>query len=354
MNWAAAIKAFDLPDRQGVDTATLKLLIAILMNSPRDDQPHAVTGFWQLWSNTQYQLRLLDALLSLPADTFNFVNLPGRKIVTVEDVAGASPTIKSLAANVQGHTWNSLDLFEVLVQAADSQSTEVTNFVREMLDKAVKISAELVHMGLLQVPVSTMHPPCSSHLISPQQSPWNEIRLEYTQRLLAMFLAGHPNHQLVFMRIWQIQPAYLTNAFRDFYDESNLNITRILDVAQDLKVCAYMPAITGPLINGVQILDALLEVRPFKFALDVAALASRREYLNLDKWLADNVTAHGADFLHAVIAFLELKMDSEKTVRVSDPPVEPRTMQLSPQTIAIFLRVLRNRCEIMLVAIHGG
>ncbi|KAH9946365.1 Not1-domain-containing protein [Epithele typhae] len=313
LNWAATIRAFDMSDRQGVDTATLKLLIAILMNSPRDE-PHAVTGFWQLWTNIPYQLRLLDAMLSLPADTFSFVNLPGRKIVTVEDVAGASPTIKSLAANVQGHTWNSLDLFEVLVQAADSKNTDVTNFVREMLDKAVKISAELVHMGLLQV----------------QQQSWNEIRLDYTQRLLAMFLAGHPNHQLVFMRIWQIQPAYLTNAFRDFYDESNQNITRILDVAQDLKI-----------------LDSLLEVRPFKFALDVAALASRREYLNLDKWLADNVTAHGADFLHSVIAFLELKMDSEKTVRVADPPVEPRTMQLSPQTIAIFLRVLRNSSSIM-------
>ncbi|KAJ8454554.1 hypothetical protein ONZ51_g12961 [Trametes cubensis] len=309
LNWAAAIKAFDMPDRQGVDTATLKLLIAILMNAPRDDKQHAVTGFWQLWSNTLYQLRLLDALLSLPADTFNFVNLPGRKIVTVEDVAGASPTIKSLAANVQGHTWNSLDLFEVLVQAADLKNPDVENVVREMLDKAVKISAELVHMGLLQVP----------------QSPWNEIRLEYTQRLLAMFLAGHPNHQLVFMRIWQIEPAYLTDAFRDFYEESPLNITRILDVAQDLKI-----------------LDSLLEVRPFTFALDVAALASRREYLNLDKWLADNVSAHGADFLHAVIAFLDLKMESEKSQRVSDPQVEARTMQLSPQTITIFLRVLRN------------
>jgi CCR4-NOT transcription complex subunit 1 len=51
-----------------------------------------------------------------------------------------------------------------------------------------------------------------------------------------MFLAGHPNHQLVFMRIWQIDPNYLTSAFRDFYAESALNITRILDVAQDLKV----------------------------------------------------------------------------------------------------------------------
>ena len=87
----------------------------------------------------------------------------------------------------------------------------------------------------------------------------------------------------------------------------------------------------------------MLEVRPFKFALDVAALASRREYLNLDKWLADNVTAHGADFLHAVIAFLELKMESEKTARVSDPAEESRTMPLNPHTITVFLRLLRNK-----------
>ncbi|KZT03564.1 Not1-domain-containing protein [Laetiporus sulphureus 93-53] len=309
IQWADVIKAFDMPDRQGVDTATLKLLIAILLNAPQKAEPHAVTGFWQTWSNSMYQLRLLDALLSLPADTFNFVSLPGHRIVTVDDVAGASPTIKSLAANVQGHTWNSLDLFEVLVRLSDSDSIEIRNFVREMLDKAVKISAELVHMGLLQIP----------------NAKWTEIRLDYTQRLLSMFLAGHPNHQLVFMRLWQIEPTYLTNAFRDFYDESQSNITRILDVAQDLKI-----------------LEALLEVRPFTFALDVAALASRREYLNLDKWLADQITAHGADFLHAVITFLDLKMESEKAVRISDPPVDHNTMPLSPQTITIFLRVLRN------------
>ncbi|CCM03832.1 uncharacterized protein FIBRA_05981 [Fibroporia radiculosa] len=314
ITWASVIKAFDMPDRQGVDTATLKLLIAILLNCPRDAEVHAVTGFWQLWSNSLYQLRLLDALLSLPADTFNFVSLPGHRIVTVDDVANASPTIKSLAANVQGHTWNSLDLFEVLVRLADSDSIEVRGFVREMLDKAVKISAELVHMGLLQVPYSN----------------WGEIRSDYTQRLLAMFLAGHPNHQLVFMRIWQIEPSYLTNAFRGFYEESPLNITRILDVAQDLKI-----------------LDSLLEVRPFTFALDVAALASRREYLNLDKWLADNVSAHGADFLHSVIAFLDVKMESEKATRISDPAVDHRTMPLNPQTITIFLRVLRNSSGIM-------
>ncbi|KAF9052783.1 Not1-domain-containing protein [Panaeolus papilionaceus] len=314
LNWPSVIKSFDWPDRHGVDTATLKILIAILLNSPRETEPHAVTGFWGDWNNPLYQLRLLDALLSLPADTFNFVQLPGRRIVTVDDVSIASPTIKSLAANVQGQTWNSLELFQVLVRLSRSDAVDIRNCVREMLDKAIKISAEIVHMGLLQVP----------------DMPWTDIRLEYSHKLLSMFLAGHPNHQLVFMRIWQIQPSYLTNAFRDFYEENPVNISRILDVAQDLKI-----------------LESLLEVRPFTFALDIAALASRREYLNLDKWLADNVTAHGSEFLQSVIQFLDQKMENEKTARLSDPGLESRTMSLNPSTITIILRILRNNTSLL-------
>ncbi|KZT44176.1 Not1-domain-containing protein [Sistotremastrum suecicum HHB10207 ss-3] len=312
LNWPALVHVFDRPDRGGVDTATLKLLISILLNAPREE-PHAVTGFWMEWRNSLHQLRLLDALLSLPGDTFNFVLVPGRRVVTVDDVAGASPTIKALAANVQGQTWNSLSLFETLIHFGNSDQAEIQACVRDMLDKAVKISAELVHMGLLQVP-----------------KPWNALQAEYSGKMLAMFLAGHPNHQLVFMRIWQIDPTYLTTAFTDFYHDNQLNITRILDIAQDLKI-----------------LDTLLAVRPFTFALDVAALASRREYLNLDKWLADNIADHGAEFLRAVIEFLDAKTASEKETRVTEPAAESRTMALSPQTIAIFLRVLRNNSSVL-------
>ncbi|QRV90034.1 CCR4-Not complex component, Not1 [Ceratobasidium sp. AG-Ba] len=312
IHWATAVVAFDRLERPGVDTATLKLLIAILLNSPRDvpDIPHAVTGFWAPWQNPLWQLRLLDALLSLPNDTFNFVTLPGRRIVTVDDVAGASPTIKALAANVQSHTWNELMLIETLTRLGDEGTPEVQAYVREMMDKAVKISAELVYMGLLQV-----------------SKPWNQTQQEYSSKLLTMFLNGHPNHQLVFMRIWQIEPTYLTKAFGEYYADNALNITRILDVAQDLKI-----------------LDSLLDVRPFDFALDVAALASRREYLNLDKWLADNLATHGAEFAHAVIAFLEVKVKGEiarNSVGGEQAP-ESRTMPLNPQTIAIFIRVLKN------------
>lgn len=308
LHWPTIIRALDEPERTGVDTATLKLTIAVLLNAPRDVEAHAVSGFWSIWNNTTWQVKLLDSLLSLPGDTFNFVTLPGRRTVTVDDVAGASPTIKALAANVQGHTWNSLDLIETLVKLGDSDVTDTKTCVRELLDKGVRISAELVHMGLLQVP-----------------KPWGQTQREYSDKLLAMFLAGHPNHQLVFMRIWQIDQSYLTSAFRQFYEDSPLNITRILDVAQDLKI-----------------LEALLDVRPFTFALDVAALASRREYLNLDKWLADNVNAHGVEFLRSVIDFLDIKVNNAQ-----DASSESRTMALNPSTIVIIIRTLRTNATLM-------
>lgn len=57
-------------------------------------------------------------------------------------------------------------------------------------------------------------------------------------------------------------------------DQSRLS--RILDVAQDLKA-----------------LSMLLNISQFTFVVDLACLASRREYLKLDKWLTDKIREHG-------------------------------------------------------------
>jgi CCR4-NOT transcription complex subunit 1 len=57
------------------------------------------------------------------------------------------------------------------------------------------------------------------------------------------------------------------------HDQTRLS--RILDVAQDLKA-----------------LSMLLNATPFAFVIDLACLASRREYLKLDKWLSDKIREH--------------------------------------------------------------
>ena len=53
-----------------------------------------------------------------------------------------------------------------------------------------------------------------------------------------------------------------------------------------LIMCSYLQA-----------LSMLLNATPFAFVIDLACLASRREYLKLDKWLSDKIREHGVSFL---------------------------------------------------------
>ena len=64
-------------------------------------------------------------------------------------------------------------------------------------------------------------------------------------------------------------------------------LSRILDVAQDLKA-----------------LSILLNSKAVPFVIDLAVMASRREYLNLDKWLGDQIREHGERFIKAIVQYL--------------------------------------------------
>ena len=62
------------------------------------------------------------------------------------------------------------------------------------------------------------------------------------------------------------------HSMADWYQSDQSHLSRILDVAQDLKALSF-----------------LLKATPFSFVIDLACLASRREYLKLEKWLHDKI-----------------------------------------------------------------
>ena len=74
-------------------------------------------------------------------------------------------------------------------------------------------------------------------------------------------------------------------------DNEHNRLSRILDVAQDLKA-----------------LSLLLNAKAVPFIIDLAVMASRREYLNLDKWLNDQIRDHGEVFVKAVVQYLHRKL----------------------------------------------
>lgn len=78
------------------------------------------------------------------------------------------------------------------------------------------------------------------------------------------------------------------------------------------------------------------------FALDIAALAAGKEYIDLEKWLADGVAVKGDDFLQAVLDFLEHKIRLEIDHRHQPESGPPILFTLGTDVYSIFIRVIRN------------
>jgi CCR4-NOT transcription complex subunit 1 len=119
------------------------------------------------------------------------------------------------------------------------------------------------------------------------QTDWGVVHEEVYAALLPTYLANHPNSSLVLHRLWPLNRKALLLAMVDMHAKDNGTIPRILDVCQELKA-----------------LTMVLDSTPYSFAIDLAALAARREYLNLEKWLHSSLNARGMPFIAACLGFL--------------------------------------------------
>ena len=316
LSWPRVIRGLDELDgfNSGFHTH-MAGMADVLLHAPVSSQAPisavAVSGLWGPWMHRLRQLQIFHGLLALGSDTFSFASLPGRRILTEEQLADAPSSVQTAAKPLLSSAYNSLDLVETLIEISASDDQTARSAVQEVLEKAVKACPELILLGLVQIP-----------------QPWNAIHAELASQLLAVFMTAHNSSLLVFHRIINTHRDYLLNAFRNFYLENQLNLTRIVDVAQSLGI-----------------VDDLVEARPFAFALDVAALASRREAIDLDAWLQDNISRHGSDFIRAVLEFLDIKAKDD--LAKPDPQADQSFVPLTVQNVASFLKALRANGESM-------
>ena len=99
-------------------------------------------------------------------------------------------------------------------------------------------------------------------------------------------------------------------------------LSRLLDVSQDLKI-----------------LTVVLEAKPYNFSLDMAALASRRQHLNLEKWLLDSIKEKGSIFFKASIEFVleKIRLQSQKSDRNNTSNFIP----VSSEVLVVFGKVFQ-------------
>uniref|UniRef100_A0A8I5UJR9 CCR4-NOT transcription complex subunit 1 n=1 Tax=Pongo abelii TaxID=9601 RepID=A0A8I5UJR9_PONAB len=263
--------------------------------------------------NVEVLIDVLKELLSfiqhslINPEIFCFADYPCHTVAT--DILKAPPEDD----NREIATWKSLDLIESLLRLAEVGQYEQ---VKQLFSFPIKHCPDMLVLALLQINTS-----------------WHTLRHELISTLMPIFLGNHPNSAIILHYAWHGQgqsPSIrqlIMHAMAEWYmrgeQYDQAKLSRILDVAQDLKALSM-------LLNGT----------PFAFVIDLAALASRREYLKLDKWLTDKIREHGEPFIQACMTFLKRRCPSILGGLAPEKD-QPKSAQLPPETLATMLACLQ-------------
>lgn len=72
--------------------------------------------------------------------------------------------------------------------------------------------------------------------------------------------------------------------------------------------------------------------------IDLASLASRRDYLNLEKWLQERILEFGEHFVKACLDFLTNKINCQ--IEKNEKNIPPTCVLLATDVVVIFIKVL--------------
>uniref|UniRef100_A0AC34Q1M4 CCR4-NOT transcription complex subunit 1 n=1 Tax=Panagrolaimus sp. JU765 TaxID=591449 RepID=A0AC34Q1M4_9BILA len=197
--------------------------------------------------------------------------------------------------NKEIRNWVSLDLQNVLLDLANDYEKLVVDIIAKKHDHLVGHDSrplvpathcpELLILGCIQL-----------------AKPLNTFRSLLLRQLVVQLMLIQTNAVPVLNALWTTDVFAVGNEVQQivvdalalFYklgpeDAAPMRLTRILEVAHELKP------------NG---LGELFNVNQFDFAIDLACLAARRDFLKLDKFLEDKLTEHSELFAQHLVQYI--------------------------------------------------
>ncbi|GJD10455.1 CCR4-NOT transcription complex subunit 1 [Galdieria sulphuraria] len=265
LDWQQVARCLDFPSFYVKDTKVLENLVNVYKKATGDTYFPAHI-LMKRWNNVRGQLSFLAASLSCTYPKVNFWDL-SPKVAPFESVAVKLDETYAI-------TWSAVPLIDTLLELAE---TEHYMAVRLIFDIPLKHCPEVLLLALSQ---------CEPR--------WSKMYRELVHILFVLFFDNHPNFMPVARRLYYVNADLLKYGIVEAWKKSPSCLTRILDVCQDLKVVP----------------EVLQHSNCSQFSIDLAVLAARREYLNLEKWLTDEMKENGPEFFQACIEYLTKKIQS--------------------------------------------
>lgn len=257
INFRDVVAKLDYPYFNVSTVDGLKLIVQAITLSI----PFPVDLLFRPWENTEGQLSIIALCVKYPKVLKIFDN-PVKSVSL--DVLKTQPDEEIVSV------WKCLDIHEVLLRISEQFYPES----KELFKFPAQNCPEVLILALLQVPF------------------WNKLKHDLIKQLFPHFLNNHANSTPILQYAWNMNgkaQEMLIMSMQEYYirgEQQDQTLGRLLDVAQDLKA-----------------LSVLLNLKPTMFVIDLACLASRREYLNMGKWLSDKLVEHEGQLVDMCVIF---------------------------------------------------
>jgi CCR4-NOT transcription complex subunit 1 len=261
--WKNIINQLDYPDFKLKDQKGFALLNSFYKKLEEKPFPIAsIVGL--LWKNRKGQLSILSMALDAPPDVVNF-SLSSRKISTDFFTKKPNPT------------WNSLDLVETLLNLGESDNYKK---VKKIFDVPIKQNPEQMLIVIAQS--QTQNVPLQTELL------WS---------IFPSFIKSHKTSYMVLEQLMNVNPQLFVALLAETYLKNPQTLTTILDIGQNLKCIAL-----------------ILETKQFKFAINLAIIASKRDHINLYHWLKSVMAKYQDVFVQEMVIFLLDRRGQEQSL----------------------------------------
>jgi hypothetical protein len=269
----------------------------------------------QRWRHPLVQLSTL--AFALDSD-ISLLDLTGTTTISPDDALVDLSRRERNLSSIGKSLWVTMDAFAVLLDLSTSSDATVANRCRDTLgsvtsDHILLVVARLTSgAGILKVDAQV------------------RAASDLTTLLLPQFFSAPPSSMSwqVLSKAWSYNPAMFVDGLVRLHNSRQATAGAIVNILQVLKALQVA-------------LSADYSPAAHAFALDIACVAARRDFVHLEKWLVEAIQTRKLPFMQVMIDFLRLAASRGDSTDSADSEIS------SPEILALLLRTLHSSAPVM-------
>ena len=295
MDWNRILRQLDQPSSTLFDARSVAIVLQATKAVWGDISMFPTSFFLGRWNNKVNQIQFLIHACQIATEIFWNPTVT-KYIVNVNDF-GSSNAARYFVNSCMKQCWNNWDLIALIIEySADAQYAQGTG---RLIDLALEQAPEILLLAFARMDAG-----------------WNPWIKNLAPKLVVSVINGHPQWQVIISALWEYNPLLVVSGLALMFLADNSTLGRAIDIAQELKC-----------------LPEILEMKPYGFTIPLAGLASRRDFLNLEKWIQDMIRKDPEDFVRACLAFVNDKIATS---------IQPHQAPTMHNFISTILRVLQG------------